>query len=335
MLDIIKLQPGDENFYMFENFAREIYDKEGQAFGVSQPFDKEHLEACFILILDKKVKCRCALYTNPHLNYKGQKSACIGSYESEANKDIASALLHYVSAEAKKTGAFFLIGPMNGSTWNDYRFSSNNNHPPFFMEPSHHLYYNEQFLENGFKVIGKYFSSIETDLKFDNPYVAERQNQFIQSGVSFRNIDITKFEEELEKIFLFNAIAFKSNFLYTPISKTTFIKKYEQTRKLINPEFVIIAEDDKENVIGYIFCVDDFYNKKEKSLIVKTVARHPGKKWSGIGHVLGKMIFEKAMENKYKSIIHSFMYEEGTSTVMSKNFSGNIYKNYVLYGKEL
>jgi hypothetical protein len=47
------------------------------------------------------------------------------------------------------------------------------------------------------------------------------------------------------------------------------------------------------------------------------------------------MICSRALQKQYKSIIHSFMYEEGTSSNMSKNFSGSVFKNYVLYGKEL
>lgn len=335
MFEILSLQPGDENFYLFENFPKEIYEKDSPHFYLPEKLNNEYLKECFVLLVNGKVKSRCALYDNPHLFYQNKKAACLGNFESINDQKIAAKLLTHVSSEAKRSGAQFLIGPMNGSTWNDYRFSVHHNQPPFFLEPWHHLYYNDQLNDNGFRIIGKYFSSIETDLSFDSPTISEREKQLKEAGINFRNISIKEFEQELEKIFRFNAIAFQSNFLYTPINKDTFIKKYQETKSLINPAFVIMAEDDNENLIGYIFCVDDLFNKNEKSLIVKTVARDPHKKWSGTGHVLGKMIFERAVQNKYSSIIHSFMYEDGTSTVMSKNFSGNIFKNYVLYGKKI
>ncbi len=335
MFEIISLKPGDKNFYLFENFPKEIYEKDSPHFYLQEKINNEYLKECFVLLVNGKVKSRCALYDNPYLFYQNKKAACIGNFESVNNEEIAAELLTHVSSNAKKLGAQFLIGPMNGSTWNDYRFSVHHNQPPFFLEPWHHLYYHDQFIKNGFAIIGKYFSSIETDLAFHNPQVVEKERQLKQSGVTFRNISLVEFEAELEKLFCFNAIAFQSNFLYTPINKDAFIKKYEETISIINPAFVIIAEDDKKNLVGYIFCVDDFFNKKEKSLILKTVARHPDKKWSGTGHVLGKMICEKAIDNNYKSIIHSFMYEEGTSNKMSKTFSGNIFKYYVLYGKDL
>ncbi|MDQ6762866.1 MAG: hypothetical protein M3015_09605 [Bacteroidota bacterium] len=183
MFNIISTQPGDENFYLFENFPSEIYNDSPYGIGVPEPVSNEYLEACFIITEGGKIKGRGALYNNQQLKYHGKKAACVGNFEAVNNRQIAGALLQHISAEAKKTGAFFLIGPMNGSTWNSYRFSLHHNNPPFFMEPVHHLYYNHQFLENRFDIIGKYFSSIETDLKFENLYVAEREKQLIQSAL--------------------------------------------------------------------------------------------------------------------------------------------------------
>ncbi len=335
MTEIVELKPNDSNFNLFIDFPKEIYPADSIRFGIPETGNCEYLESCFVLLKSGKVQARAALYNNPHLHYQHKKAGCIGNYESVNDKDIAGALLLHISAEAKRGGAQFLIGPMNGSTWDPYRFSVHHNHPNFFLEPYHQLYYNEHLLDSGFDIIANYFSSIETDLKFINPAVLERENELKQTGVTFRNINLEEYETELEKIFYFNAVAFRSNFLYTPINKDEFIKKYKETKRLIDPEFVILAEDAEGNLIGYFFCINDFYNKKEKALIVKTVARHPDKKWSRTGHVMAKMICERALQNQYHSIIHSFMYQEGTSVAMSKNFSGNIFKNYVLYGKEL
>ena len=335
MTDIITLQPGDANFNLFENFVCDIYDAGQLALKPNEKINVEYLQRCFLLLVDGKVKCRCALYDNPSLFYKEKKAVCVGNYESVNDKKISKTLLDHVAVVAKKARAQFLIGPMNGSTWDDYRFSMHHQYHQFFSEAYHHLYYNEHFLHNGFASIGNYYSSIETELDFDNPVVEERKKQLLQSGVVFRNINWQNFEAELERIYEFNLNAFKTNFLYTPITLDGFKKKYLAIQKLINPEFVIIADDAEHNMIGYIFCIDDFYNEKQKSLIVKTIARHPDKKWSGTGHVLGSIIFERALQQHYVSIIHSFMYEAGTSVAMSKNFSGDIFKNYVLYGKEL
>lgn len=335
MIEIAELKPGDPDFNLFLNFAKEIYPANSLRFSFPETLNTEYLETCFVLLISGKVQARAALYNNPHLHYQLKKAYCIGNYESVNDKDMAAALLGHISSEAKKRGAQFLIGPMNGSTWDSYRFSVHHNYPNFFLEPYHHLYYNEQFSNAGFNVIARYFSNIETDLNFINSAVVEREDELKQAGIIFRNINLQEYEKELEKIYYFNAVAFRSNFLYTPIDKNEFIQKYGETKRFIDPEFVILAEDAEENLIGYFFCINDFYNKKEKSLIVKTVARHPDKKWSGTGHVMANMICRRAFQKQYTSVIHSFMHEEGTSVAMSKNFSAITFKNYVLFGKDL
>ncbi len=335
MTDIVKLKHGDNHFNLFENFPKEIYPADSLRFKVPESMNEEYLEACFMLIKAGRVHARAALYNNPHLKYQHKKAFCIGNYESVNDKESAHALLRHISSQAKKGGAEFLIGPMNGSTWDSYRFSVHHNHPHFFLEPYHHLYYNEHFSNSGFDIIGRYFSSIDTEAKSDNPALLKRENELKVAGVTFRNINLQDYEKELEKIFFLNAVAFNSNFLYTPISKEQFIKKYAETKGLIDAEFVIMAEDAEGNLIGYFFCINDFYKKEEKTIIVKTIARHPDKQWTGIGHVMGNMMYRKVIEKQYKTIIHSFMYQEGTSTPISKNFYGNSFKSYVLYGKEL
>lgn len=335
MIEIVQTEPGDLNFHLFENFPNEIYPADSIRFRLPEKINRQFLQACFILISDNKVLARASFYTNPYLNYQNKKTFCIGNYEAVNNENISTKLFLHLSLKAKKHGAEFLIGPMNGSTWDSYRFSVHHNQPNFFLEPWHHLYYNNHFTKAGFKIIAKYFSSIDTSLKYDKENVIASENELKHSGVTFRNIHLAEYEKELEKLFEFNSTAFRANFLYTPLDNSEFTKKYAEAKKIINPDFVILAEDENKKLIGYFFCIDDFFNTKEKSLIIKTIARHPDKKWRGLGHVIGNMIYKKAVEKKYKSVIHAFMYEAGTSTTISQNFSGDIYKNYVLYGKEI
>lgn len=333
--NIIHTKPGDENFHLFKNFPAEIYPADSIRFKLPENINHEYLESCYVLTVDGKPKARAALYTNPHLRYKDKKSFCAGNYESVDDVLLADALLNYISSRAKLLGAEYLVGPMNGSTWDNYRFSTHHNSPNFFLEPYHHLYYNKLFMHNGFDPIAGYFSSIDKQLRFDLPEIMEREKQLVEAGMTLRNINLDNFEHELRKMFEFNELAFKTNFLYTPISWETFHKKYTEAAKYINPEFVIIAEDDAKNTIGFFFCVDDLFNRNEKSLIVKSIARHPDKKWKGLGHVLGNEITKRASRNGYKSMVHAFISEQGTSVKISQSYLGEIYKNYSLYGKEI
>lgn len=335
MFEIVRTIPGDSNFSDFENFIKEVYPADSPAHQIAEGINYEYLEAGYLVKVSGHTYCRAALYHNPHLYYQNLKASSIGNFEAVDDAALSAELIKHIALQAKQSGAQYLIGPMNGSTWDNYRFSVEHNYPPFFLEPYHHLYYNKHFLGAGFKVIANYYSSIETDLGFNNPAVMQREAELRQAGVVIRDLDMAGFEQELEKVFAFNSLAFQSNLLYTPVTKADFMRKYAQTKRLVDPRMVLMAEDEHGNLIGYFFCIQDFYNQQRKTLIAKTVARHPDKKWSGMGHVLGNIICKRAVNDGYQAIIHAFMYNEGTSNTMSKNFAGNPYKNYVLMGMEL
>ncbi len=334
MRHVIKLKPGDPDFYLFENFPEKIYPADSTRFKLPDQLNTDLLASCYVLMDDGEVKSRAALYNNPYLSYNDKKTFCVGNYESVDDLNASFELLQHISLEAKNAGGEFLIGPMNGSTWDSYRFSTHHEHPNFFLEPYHHLYYNHHFLNAGFHVIGKYFSN-KGNIIHNQPELIERENELKNAGVNFRNIDLADFENDLEKLYELSSIAFKKNFLYTPISKAAFLKKYNETRKVVNPEFVVFAEDKNKQLIGFLFCVNDFFNTREKSLIIKTAARHPDNKWRGLAHVLFNIVCVRALEQNYTSLIHAFMYDGGTSVGITKDFSGNEYKNYALYGKPL
>ena len=335
MKEIIQTYPGQSDFHLFVDFPKQIYPAESIRFKSPGSIPEDFLKNCYLLADEGKIVARASIYNNPLLKYQGQHALTIGNYECENNPDYAREILSYIKSEAKYFGTKYLIGPMNGSTWENYRFGTSHENPTFFTELWHHLYYNTHFLCAGFEPIASYFSNIDRSMKFDNPDILKRELELAEQNVTIRPIDLLKFEEEIERIYDFNTVAFKTNFLYTPITKEAFVKKYIQSKKYLNPDFTLLAEDVNQNLIGYFFCIHDFFNINEKSLIVKTLARHPDPQWSRLGHVIGNVVYRRAVELGYKSAIHPYIYQQGTSTKLSANFSGANYKNYVLYGTEI
>lgn len=333
-MKLIKISTQSSDFQSFIAFAKTLYPADSLRHQQQETFNKAVFHTGLMMVENDEIQGRLVVYHNPNLQYKGKKIITIGNYECVDNQQVAKQLLDEATKIAQSLGAELILGPMNGSTWDSYRFSTSHDEANFFLEPYHHLYYNEHFTNNGFSLFARYFSSKDSVLSYDAPAVLEREKHFLAEGVRFRNVDLANFEAELERLYAFNSVAFQSNHLYTPIEKSDFIEKYAATKRIINPDFVRLAEDSEGNLLGYFFCVQDFYNQKEKSLILKTIARHPDKKWAGMGHVIGNQIYRKAVEQGFQSIIHAFMFDEGYSTTISKNFSGERYKNYHLYGKQ-
>jgi hypothetical protein len=331
--EIIKTMPGERTFSLFQEID-ELNERQS-IIGKSDDSTFAFAHCCYVLLENGKPKARAVLYQNPGLFYKNKKAAAIGNYECVEDENISNSLLNFIIHEAKNLNAAFLIGPMNGSTWENYRFSLNNNFDNFLLEPRHPVYYNQQFLSSGFEPIAYYSSRKNTSFFCNNKEVLQKEEKLINSDVKIRNIDIKNFDKELESLYSFMCSAFSNNFLFTPISKDIFINKYLQFEAIINPEFVLIAQDENEAVIGFVFCYDDVLNRKEKSLVIKTLARDRSERWSGLGAVMANRVISHAKMRGYESIIHAFMLDDGNSSETSEQFFGTVYKKYVLYGLEL
>lgn len=335
MITIVETGPGRPDFHLFTELPRHIYPVDSIRCKSPDSIPTDFLRACFLVMDGANAVGRASIYDNPLMEYAGHHAFSVGNYECADRADYAEMIFTHIVSVVKSWGGRQLIGPMNGSTWEGYRFLADDENPLFFTEPCHHSYYNAQFKTAGFEPIAYYYSNIDRGMELDNPEILARGRELQASGVTIRPIDLANFEAEIGRVYDFNLLAFKTNFLYTPISREAFMKKYMQTRAYINPELTLLAEDVAGSLVGYFFCIHDFYNTESKTLIVKTLARHPDPAWRGLGHVIGNVIYRKAVELGYTSAIHSFIYEQGTSTKLSTNFSGTHYRSYVLYGKHI
>jgi len=336
MLEISEADLNNETIALLQKSAELIYPSDSLRLKQKESFNKDYLHKILIATKDNEPVARLAIYNNPNLIYNGTQAACIGNFEcihdDATAKTIIDKAVQIVKSELKLN---FIIGPMNGSTWDNYRFSLHHNSPNFFLESYHHLYYNDLFKNSGFQPIAQYISSLDRELTHDTLEISKLYEHFTKLEVTLRNIELTNYESELEKVYHLSKDAFKTNFLYSPLSLASFKEKYLAVKQLVNPEFVLMAEDNKKNLIGFIFAIDDLYNSEHRSLIIKTIARKNEKHWSGLGSILGNTVIKRAFDKKYFSVIHAFMIEDATSRGLSNKFTGKVYKNYALYGNQL
>lgn len=332
---LLKVQPNELAFQLFEAVPANVYATDSLRLQQTDGINKAFLVECWVVLRNEIPVARLAIYNNPQLVYNKQQAGCIGSYECENDAETACIILQKAFEQLKELKLSYVIGPMNGSTWDNYRFSTHHNTAPFLLEPHHHLYYNDQFRDNGFEVISNYTSSFDTALPHNLPELLEREHHFTALGVTIRSINLEQFEHELERLYPFVTEAFQTNFLYTPIEWESFRDKYKEALKIIDPNFVLIAENAEQEPIGFVFAYQNLYCKTEKQLVIKTIARSYNKKWSGLGHVIANQVISNAKQYGFSALIHAFMIQEATSTEISRNFSGEVYKHYALYGCQL
>ncbi len=333
-IKIHKLLPSDKKFHLFAEVKQSVYEENSLGRLQSDELNIEFLVCCFVITENKVPVGRLALYNNTELRWKNEKACCIGNFECINDSIIALLLLSDTQMWAISNGFGFIIGPMNGSTWDNYRFSVHHNNPLFLSEPFHPLYYNDLFRELGFEVILNYESRIERGITVNNEKVAHKIQETDLNGITVREFDASKIDEELEKLFPLVKAAFERNTLYTSISWETFYRKYAGIIRQLGTKYVLLAEKEGE-LIAFVFAFQNFLEKTKKQLVYKTVARKYGKEYAGVGHVIALEVMKRAVEDGMEDAIHAFMIYDATSSEVSQNFNSQPYREYVLYAKSI
>jgi hypothetical protein len=326
-IQVLHCLPGEERFVHFTAFAETIYPGKGK--GVLD-IDQEYLLTCLLAVRNNETAGRLSIYLNPHIRHLGKKTLLIGNFEIVNDHEVMEALMEELMNIAKKEEAVFIIGPMNGSTWNDYRFTIDNRLRFFFSEMMHQYFYPSLFLQSGFQEFHKYYTSISQvrDVAVD----AVLEQQIKASGVAIRTVQLDNFEEELKAIFPLCSVAFEENLLFSPISESKFLEKYLPMKPLIDPQFLLIAEKD-QRPCAFMLCFPDA-NAKEKMLIIKTVAKSaPSPK--GLITLMTQMIYHSAFTKGFEKILHVYMHEHNRSLKLSEQFGGRPYKQHMLFVKEV
>lgn len=166
-------------------------------------------------------------------DYNGRKTSYIGNVSiHEKYIKNEEKFFNEVFKELKKEGIETIIGPLNGTTWNTYRYVTDKGHrSPFLMEPWNEDYYVELFEKLGFKPLAYYISTVMENM---NPVQRGHLSKKIEKLKKFnyyKDITVKSAENEdlitvLNKVYDLTIEAFKNNFLYSELDREIFLKMY-------------------------------------------------------------------------------------------------------------
>ena len=277
-------------------------------------------------------------------DYKGRRTSYIGNVNiHEKYRKNEDKLFNKVFEELKKRGIKTIIGPLNGTTWNTYRYvTDKRNHPPFLMEPFNEDYYVELFEKIGFKALAYYISTIMENM---NPVQRGHLSKKIEKLKKFdyyKDITVKSAENEdliavLNKVYDLTIEAFKNNFLYSELDREIFLKMYMSYEdKIVKKFFKTLYL--KDELIGYVFGIPDYaelqYKEKIETMILKTIAISHKYNGKGMGYILIDELVKEAEHSGYKNVIYALMHEKN----ISKNIGsllGDELRRYALFIKEL
>lgn len=295
----------------------------------------KHLLSGILLEENKKYVARIICYKNPHHKHEGKIFMSVGYLYVEENFEHFTSLMEAANQVAKENNFEYLLGPINGNTWNSYRLVTSNQDNAFLLELSTPAYLTNYFNQTDWKPIANYYSQHSNILNAQWDKLSGRHNAFRENGVRFINFDTSKAEELFKELANFCNESFSKNFLFSPIEEADFVELMKPTIQIIDPELTIIARNSKNDIVGFIFAYQDLLNSEKKTLVIKTLARKPSSEYKGIGSVLTSLVIKRAIDKKFEACIHALMIDTNVSTHISNNFQANKFREYALFSKKV
>ena len=266
---------------------------------------------------------------------------CIGEFVA-LDKQSGIELAQKAVEVLEKKNVKVIYGPMNETTWSQYRcLKYSNGEPLFLLEKVGEEIENDIFIGAGFDLAYEY-SSTKGKIKdaYTSDFLDKLKKELDDNGITIRCFDKEKAQEDLKSIFKVAMYGFSHNPLYTDIPEELFIAQYSKYIEICDQDFILIAEKDKK-AIGFLFAMPDFNEvknqgkSKTETLILKTIAVLPEYENYSIGSCMLDMIRNKALEKGFVNWIFAFMYMNNTSQRMSKRNNTYLLRKYALYKKVL
>jgi L-amino acid N-acyltransferase YncA len=324
-------------------------DAELQAFGAfgGEPKDKparlegdQHLLA----LRDDEPHARCTLWWRATPMLDRHKVGFIGHFAVGADApalstDAVRLLLDDACRRLFEQGCALAVGPVDGSTWQRYRFVTERGlEPPFFLEPDNPDEWPGYVRDAGFAPLAHYTSAIDVDLGRLDPRAGELAKRMQSLEVRIRQFDPAHFAAEVDRMYHVSVKSFAAAFLYTPIDRTQCLAQYAPLERFIRPELVLIAE--REDVpVGFAFAIPDWLQAQRgaaiDTAIIKTIAILPEPQYSGLGGLMLSMCRVRIAELGYARAIHALIHDGNVGSRRLSGRFGTTMRGYTLFARTL
>ncbi|MEO9531780.1 MAG: hypothetical protein ABJG68_13450 [Crocinitomicaceae bacterium] len=268
----------------------------------------------------------------------------IGWYECSEDLDTHNDLMDAAFEWFEEKGCDSIIGPVNGTTWGNYRFNLECEYPLFPGEPYQPLYYVDFWEQSGFEADIYYKTEVPPKDIIQPSTLDQVQAKLGQYGISVEHFPRVLGEQLENQLYTFYDECFQENPLYSLIDKKTYVELSRKAESVLETEHSFLLKDAKGLPIAVFVSFIDVYHQakiplqehERKKLIIKTIATHPNYQNKQIGTIMVNLIHNLAYKNGYEEVIHAMMYVGNvTSKVGSKKFNTKVLRTYALMKKEL
>ncbi|MBK5145185.1 hypothetical protein I2494_15975 [Budviciaceae bacterium BWR-B9] len=285
-------------------------------------------------------KARLAGFLPSHL-VEGQKVAFFGFWESINDLSCNQHLFNALAGWAKQYGITQLYGPINFSTFGQYRIRLNQfDKGAFSGEPYNPPYYGTLLEQLGFSIKHRYISTFDDASTAANNWSQHyrRIKRLPMPNIEIHPLTPALWMREQRRLFEFVDRLFSHGFAYTPLKWDEFQQRCgEPFIQRFCPHSSMLAQTASGDIAGLTIALPVYRDGKAEANLCKTVAIHPRFRRSGVlGHLCNQ--FFQYTRQHYPRIGGAMMRDDNTSLLMSRSMLSGVnqsHHHYALYSKEL
>jgi GNAT superfamily N-acetyltransferase len=273
-------------------------------------------------------RSRVAAIVNPRLvDDAGAPIGLLGFFESLDDEDAARAVLGAGVAWLRAQGATIVRGPINYSTWNDYRFTVGPSTSPgwFQGEPLHPESYPRLWGLAGFAVATRYGSYWLGDLEKVRARFAGKIANARNAGVVVRPVGAA----DLPSLYRLALDGFRGAYMYSPIDPEEFATLYSADRAadVAGTSFIAIHDG---RAVGFVYTYVAELPDGPAG-VVKTIVVAPEARAFGVYHDLLATSLEAFLERGVTRALGGLMHAEGDPSLMGWCRPEMMFKQYALH----
>lgn len=311
-----------------------------------------HGEMVHVLAFEgREPVARCSAIINHRYREEGELLGFIGYFEARDCYAAAEAVLDEALQWLRSRGIRRIRGPINGSTYQSYRFMTQGfDREPFFLEPYNPAHYPAFWERFGFQVCREYVSSV-TDSHATAERLVREYRRTVGSGYTTRPFDLQRFDDDLRLMFDLSTRSFTGAWMWRPVDFPEFQEQYGGMRAILDPALCHFMFKGEEPV-GFIFGLPDvgpairamggdrdwgarlrfaFNRGRARRALLKTLGVVPGRRMGSQALALCHLFHVAAAERGYAMTVHALMREDNPSLRMSDSRGGEPFKRYALY----
>ena len=233
----------------------------------SNPFYRDAERRLFLALRNGQPVGRIAAIENrAHNEFHSDRVGFFGFFESRDDQEVANALFGAAETWLRGRGLDTMRGPMNPSTNHECGMLVDGFHRhPVIMTTWNPRYYPTLLESAGFQkakdLLAYFFSTLPGEHAFELPvrYRAHAERALSGKELVFRDLDISKFDEEVERCWEIYNSAWERNWGFFPMSRDSFLHEAKVLKHIIWPDFAFMAEVNGEPA-GFMIIVPDYHH---------------------------------------------------------------------------